>query len=233
MEEWVETGQFKYVEENEEDVDVDELQQKSGKIILENWLQNIKNRIDHDNMDSLSVSLWENILDNPDKQFRQLIFDQYKSHCNVVGATCSSIGEKNIKNRPTKFFMNYCTIFGKVSTKTIYKQTDDIDDEDHEIQIKTYECKDGISFTTVIQDESSKATPAELALPLIYGKKNIVIGDHRQLPPMLDKEEFINTLNFLMDNAKSEKEAQQLRRLKSYVLKNFKEMEISHFRTNF
>lgn len=48
MEEWVETGQFKYVEENEEDVDVDELQQKSGKIILENWLQNIKNRIDHD-----------------------------------------------------------------------------------------------------------------------------------------------------------------------------------------
>lgn len=233
MEEWVETGQFKYVEENEEDVDVDELQQKSGKIILENWLQNIKNRIDHDNMDSLSVSLWENILDNPDKQFRQLIFDQYKSHCNVVGATCSSIGEKNIKNRPTKFFMNYCTIFGKVSTKTIYKQTDDIDDEDHEIQIKTYECKDGISFTTVIQDESSKATPAELALPLIYGKKNIVIGDHRQLPPMLDKEEFINTLNFLMDNAKSEKEAQQLRRLKSYVLKNFKEMEISHFQRIF
>lgn len=168
-----------------------------------------------------------NILENPDKHMRQLIFDQYKTHCNVVGATCSSIGEKNTKNRPTKFFMNYCSVFGEVKTKTINKKGSNITDE--EIKITTYNCKDGISFTTVIQDESSKATPAELALPLVYGKKNIVIGDHRQLPPMLDKDEFKNTLDFLLDNASGESELRQLKKLKSYVIKNFDEMEISHF----
>jgi superfamily I DNA and/or RNA helicase len=190
-------------------------------------------RIDYNNMDSESALLWEHLLERPNKAFRQLVFDQYKSHCNVVGATCSSIGEKNTKNRPTKFFMNYCSIFGKVGSKTICKKGTDSDDEDSMITIPTFECKDGIKFTTVIQDESSKATPAELALPLIYGEKNIVIGDHRQLPPMLDKEEFLNTLEFLIDNAKSEHESSQIKKLKSYVIRNFQDMEISHFQRIF
>jgi flagellar biosynthesis GTPase FlhF len=190
MEEWVETGEYNYVEESDEITEDENCQPKCGKIILENWLDNIRMRIDYNNMDSESALLWEHLLERPNKAFRQLIFEQYKSHCNVVGATCSSIGEKNTKNRPTKFFMNYCSIFGKVGSKTICKKGTDSDDEDSMITIPTFECKDGIKFTTVIQDESSKATPAELALPLIYGEKNIVIGDHRQLPPMLDKEEF-------------------------------------------
>ena len=229
MEQWVETGKFDYVEDQDDLEDDDEVQTKSGKMILVNWLDNIRKRIDHNNMDSRSVSLWEHILENPDKQLRQLIYDQYKTHCNVVGATCSSIGENNTKNRPTKFFMNYCSVFGEVGTKTVHKKSKDPFSEDEQFEITTYNCKDGISFTTVIQDESSKATPAELALPLVYGKKNIVIGDHRQLPPMLDKEEFINTLDFLLDNASGESELRQIKKLKSYVIKNFKEMEISHF----
>lgn len=226
MEQWVETGKFDYIEDQDKQED-DEVQTKSGKLILVKWLDNIRKRIDYDNMDSISATLWEHILENPDKHMRQLIFDQYKTHCNVVGATCSSIGEKNTKNRPTKFFMNYCSVFGEVKTKTINKKGSNITDA--EIKITTYNCKDGISFTTVIQDESSKATPAELALPLVYGKKNIVIGDHRQLPPMLDKDEFKNTLDFLLDNASGESELRQLKKLKSYVIKNFNEMEISHF----
>lgn len=229
MEQWVESGKLDYIEDPNEPMEYDGVQTKSGKMILMNWLDNIRKRIDYGNMDSRSASLWEHILENPDKDMRQLIFDQYKTHCNVVGATCSSIGKNNTKNRPTKFFMNYCSVFGKVETKTIYKRGNDFADEDEEIKITTYNCKDGISFTTVIQDESSKATPAELALPLIYGKKNIVIGDHRQLPPMLDKEEFKNTLDSLLDNASGESELHQLKKLKSYILKNFKEMEISHF----
>ena len=111
--------------------------------------------------------------------------------------------------------MNYCTIFGEVGKKTIYKKGMDFNEDDNEFEITTYNCKDGIKFSTVIQDESSKATPAELALPLVYGEKNIVIGDHRQLPPMLDKEEFINTLDFLIDNVTGESEMKQLRKLKT------------------
>jgi superfamily I DNA and/or RNA helicase len=51
-----------------------------------------------------------------------------------------------------------------------------------------------ISFDTVIMDEASKATPPELVLPLCFGKRCIVIGDHRQLPPMLNEKDFREAL---------------------------------------
>ncbi len=43
-------------------------------------------------------------------------------------------------------------------------------------------------FDIVIIDEVSKATPPELLLPMLKGKKIILVGDHKQLPPMLDAE---------------------------------------------
>ncbi|MCB0537049.1 MAG: AAA family ATPase [Bacteroidetes bacterium] len=52
-------------------------------------------------------------------------------------------------------------------------------------------------FDTVITDEASKATPPELLLPMCYGKKNIIIGDHRQLPPMLHDKSFKEVLETL------------------------------------
>ncbi|HEY0752525.1 MAG TPA: AAA domain-containing protein [Ktedonobacteraceae bacterium] len=42
------------------------------------------------------------------------------------------------------------------------------------------------SFNVVIIDEVSKATPPELLLPALKGKKLILIGDHHQLPPMIE-----------------------------------------------
>jgi hypothetical protein len=39
-------------------------------------------------------------------------------------------------------------------------------------------------FDIIIVDEVSKATPPELILPLLLGEKAILVGDHRQLPPM-------------------------------------------------
>lgn len=38
-------------------------------------------------------------------------------------------------------------------------------------------------FDIVIIDEISKATPPEILLPILLGKKAIMVGDHRQLPP--------------------------------------------------
>lgn len=51
-----------------------------------------------------------------------------------------------------------------------------------------------ISFDTVIMDEASKATPPEMLLPLCFGQRSIVIGDHRQLPPMLNEKDFKEAL---------------------------------------
>ncbi|WLV25118.1 AAA domain-containing protein [Aciduricibacillus chroicocephali] len=51
-------------------------------------------------------------------------------------------------------------------------------------------------FDVVIIDEVSKATPPELLLPMLKGKKIILVGDHHQLPPLIGQEtmdEFIHT----------------------------------------
>lgn len=51
-----------------------------------------------------------------------------------------------------------------------------------------------IAFDTVIIDEASKATPPELIVPLCFAKRCILIGDHKQLPPMLNEKDFKEVL---------------------------------------
>ncbi|MPQ42512.1 AAA domain-containing protein [Clostridium tarantellae] len=46
------------------------------------------------------------------------------------------------------------------------------------------------NFDTVIVDEVSKATPPELILPMLKGKNIVLVGDHKQLPPMIGNETF-------------------------------------------
>jgi hypothetical protein len=44
------------------------------------------------------------------------------------------------------------------------------------------------SFDVVIIDEVSKCTPPEILIPALKAKKLVLVGDHRQLPPMLNNE---------------------------------------------
>jgi superfamily I DNA and/or RNA helicase len=214
MKRWVQVGKVEIdsVEQSEEE------ESTSQKLILLNWIENIKERaLNGSDIDNKILTLWLETLSKPTKDIRQIFYDNYIRNCNLIGATCSSIGERNTKNNPTSFFKSYCEIFGKIKNKS------NRDGENY----TDYNGK--LVFTTIIQDESSKATPAELSLPLMYGKKNIVIGDHRQLPPMLDKEEFKISLDFLLDKADNKAEIIKLQKLKSFVLNNFSIMEVSHF----
>ena len=68
---------------------------------------------------------------------------------------------------------------------------------------------------------------------MIYGKKNIIIGDHRQLPPLLDKEEFISSFKFLLNNVDDNKKIQEIKKLQKFVQQHFREMEVSHFQRLF
>ena len=52
------------------------------------------------------------------------------------------------------------------------------------IASKKYE-KYNFEFDYVIMDESGKATPAEALIPIVLAEKLILVGDHRQLRPML------------------------------------------------
>lgn len=94
------------------------------------------------------------------KDVKSRFFDKYSKHVNVFAATCSECGSKRFEDA-------YKSIFSKRE-----------------------ENPGDITFDVVIMDEASKATPPELVLPLTYGKKVIIIGDHKQLPPMLNEKEF-------------------------------------------
>lgn len=209
MKRWVEEGDSCLVEGGDDEEDQSNV---VSDLILKNWLENISRRSFFGLVDEEmpEVVRWRNLLKHPDKTLRQFTYDNYVRNANVIGATCSSIGDKRAGNKEfngfTPFFKSYSEVFYGKNKK-----------------------KAKIEFTTVIQDESSKATPAELVLPFVYGKRSIVIGDHRQLPPMLDHEDFESTLDFAYRMAKDDDERSELKRLKDFVEEHFDEMEISHF----
>ncbi len=47
------------------------------------------------------------------------------------------------------------------------------------------------NFDYVIMDESSKATPAENLVPINMGQNIVLIGDHKQLPPVITREKAV------------------------------------------
>lgn len=208
MKRWIEEGDScLYIEDADKETE-------SGTVtdlILKNWISNISNRSfggeEADNNEI--IRRWRNYLATPQRDLREIAYKRYIENANVIGATCSSIGDKKAGNADfngfTPFYHNYCDVF------------------------KQKKGRARIEFTTVIQDESSKATPAELVLPFVYGNRAIIIGDHRQLPPMLDKEEFEDTLDYALKVASDDKDREIVRQLQTYVEEHFNEMEISHF----
>jgi len=66
------------------------------------------------------------------------------------------------------------------------------------------------AFDLVVVDEVSKATPPELLMPLLLGRRSVLVGDHRQLPPVFRSESF--------------EEAVANEELKAEMLENFGKM---------
>ena len=59
-------------------------------------MENIERRIDSEKMPLEAQQLWKDLLEDPTTDLKNLFFDNYVKNCNVIGATCSSIGQKNI-----------------------------------------------------------------------------------------------------------------------------------------
>ena len=64
-------------------------------------------------------------------------------------------------------------------------------------------------FDVVIIDEVSKATPPELLLPMLKGKKIILVGDHHQLPPLIGQE----TIEEVVDNIPEKEEQDKVKKI--------------------
>jgi len=145
------------------------------------WVNNIANRVKYQDDELIDSALdkWKNHLQKPNNETKRLFAEKYLEYVNLIGATGSSIGKLNSENKWTSFFRSYLNVFNRKSYQ----------ENDYKSCNRT-----NINFDTVIMDEASKATPPELALPVLFGKKSIIVGDHRQLPPMIDGEEIKDLL---------------------------------------
>ncbi|TWT25264.1 ATP-binding protein [Planomicrobium sp. CPCC 101110] len=68
-------------------------------------------------------------------------------------------------------------------------------------------------FDVVIIDEVSKATPPELLLPMLKGRKVILVGDHHQLPPLLGNDTLEETLEEMIKENSGFEEKRELEKL--------------------
>jgi hypothetical protein len=188
-------------------------------LITDDWINIIHSRISV--VSDTYVDLWKEHLCEKDIGLRKIISDVYLNNCNVIGATCSSIGKINSENRFTRFFQDYCSVFHANE----FQQLLDDRTKSNYAAIRNK----GINFDLVIQDEASKASPPELVLPFLFSKKAIVIGDHRQLPPMIDTNEFIDNLNFLKGQTRETDEKKRISGLIRFVKTNRSNFDKSHF----
>lgn len=148
---------------------------------VSHWVNNIVNRVSIQGDEQIDSALdkWKKHLQMPSNETKKLFAEKYLEYVNLIGATGSSIGKLNSENRWTSFFRAYLNVFNhKNYQENNFKECN----------------RTNIDFDTVIMDEASKATPPELALPVLFGKKSIIVGDHRQLPPMIDGEEIKDLL---------------------------------------
>lgn len=171
--------------------DINPLVNENGVFIWMNCIsaKSLKNEGEEEGITKY-LNAWRMALNKPNGRLRTIFKNAYLDHVNVIGATCSSISERTSEGKLSSFLRNYCNVFHRdlfetlqsgIADKYIYQQINEVK----------------VDFDVVIMDEASKATPPEFALPLLYGKKSIVVGDHRQLPPMLDENDFATTLEMI------------------------------------
>ena len=94
MKRWVEEGDNCF-QESEADEETDVI--VKNDLILKNWLANISARSFYrtNNDENDIISKWRNYLEHPNKALREIVYNRYIENANVIGATCSSIGDKN------------------------------------------------------------------------------------------------------------------------------------------
>lgn len=161
------------------------------------WIENVKDKCSKEEKYAKAVSKWKKGLDEKDVLIKSTFSNAYYEYVNVFAATCSECGSRN---------------FGDTYQMTFNQNS---------------ERKSEPEFDLVIMDEASKATPPELVLPLTLGKKVVIIGDHKQLPPMIDEKEFgealeaVGAKKLIEDWTKEDYKVSQFEKLFKNSPKNF------------
>ena len=147
---------------------------REGKRYLLSQIQEWSKKPTEDNTDN-AVNIWVNTILNE--------MDSSDKYSQVIRRWKQDLTEKDqfVRRTFTESYLRNvnlvaatCSICGSRSFGEIYNQI-----------FGSYD----MNFDVVIMDEASKATPLEMAIPMVLGKKIILIGDHKQLPPMVDDDE--------------------------------------------
>lgn len=162
----------------EEDVDGPVMADDHYNNAVQIWMNRIaeKSHQNHNPKYSEALKEWAFELTQPSTEIKRIFKDKYFKYANVVGSTCSSSGSGS-------FVKSYQLVFNTTSSFQ-----NDPGNKRSWVPVE---------FDAVVMDEASKATPPEMLLPLCFGKKSIVIGDHKQLPPMLHDKDFRELLQEL------------------------------------
>ena len=182
----------------EDDIEIAEEDLYNNSVQL--WMRRIANNSQQSNPKySTIMKDWAFEMAQPDKEMKTLFKNKYFKYANVVGSTSSSAGSPNFGADYQRIFNDY---EGESEIGQLYKKTKSLSKKYNDFNgryqgMNLYDIIKPIQFDTVITDEASKATPPELLLPMCFGRKNIIIGDHRQLPPMLHDKTFKETLESL------------------------------------
>ncbi len=123
------------------------------------WIDSILKDMNGNEKYASVLDQWKKDLTTRDRKTRENFLEAYKSNVNLVAATCSICGSKQLQEI-------YAILFGNNEN----------------------------AFDVVIMDEASKATPLEMSVPMVWGKKIIIIGDHKQLPPMMNEDNIVTSL---------------------------------------
>lgn len=143
------------------------------------WIESVRQSVSDDAELAEPLKKWRDCLSKNVDIVKKAFSKQYNQNINIFAATCSECGSR-------RFFEIYNQIYNASADKATEPE-----------------------FDLVIMDEASKATPPELVLPLTLGKKVIVIGDHKQLPPMIDSDEFAEALGTMGAQALADELSQE------------------------
>lgn len=88
-----------------------------------------------------------------------------------------------------------------------------------------------LNFDWVIVDEAGRATPPEILVPIAMGKKIVLVGDHKQLPPVVDEKLESNQLKNINVN-KSDLEKSLFEYLEENLDENCKNILNKQYRMN-
>jgi superfamily I DNA and/or RNA helicase len=154
--------------------------EREGKRYLLSQMDNWSTNPNNDNADN-ATNLWIDTILNE--------MDSSEKYADVISQWKKDLTQKdefvrttftNAYTRNVNLVAATCSICGARNFTSVYKTL--------------YGEKEEPKFDVVIMDEASKATPLEMAIPMVLGRKVIVIGDHKQLPPMVDDDEVKDAL---------------------------------------